>query len=211
MAESFLTPLCRTAFPVLKEPKVAQNGKGKAKYSTCMIFDPAQFSPKDKTRMKAIKQACIEALRQKFGDAAFDKKTGKPKAAYWPFRDAAEKDHLGGFEDGMVFANARTEIQPGIADARDGKTADGKWPEAEDPTDCYPGCYSRVKVQVYAYDMEGNKGVALGLGNIIIMKDGERLDGSVDASSDFGDIDDDELFDEDDDDTSSDDDDDDMI
>lgn len=192
MAESLLTPLFRLSFPVLGKPKAGSSG-GKEKYSACMIFDPSSMTPKDKDRMKAIKKQCHDLLREKLGDRAFDKK-GKAKAGLMPFRDAAEKDHLGGFEDGMVFANTRTEIKPGIADARSGKV-DGKYPEVE-ASEAYPGIKARAKVRPYYYDVDGNKGVALGLGNIILMRNDERLDGAVAASADFGDIDDDELFDD---------------
>ena len=205
MAKDLLSPLARTSFPNLA--KARSGGKGqKEKFSVCLIFDPSSFSARDKERYKELKLAAKEALKEKFGDKAFDKK-GKPKANFWPFRDSAEKDHLSGFEDGTEFINARTEIKPGVADARGGKV-DGKWPEI-DGSEVYPGCYSRVKLQPYAYDVDGNKGIAFGLGNVIVMKNGERLDGARDAGADFEDIDDDELFDDDDDDDVSDDDDDD--
>lgn len=196
MAESYLSPLALFSFPVLDKPR-AGGKNSKEKYSICLILDPSSFNAKDKERIKALKKAATEALREKFGDKVFDKK-GKPKASVWPFRDSAEKDHLGGFEEGTVFINARTEIKPGVADARGGKI-DGKWPEIEG-SEVYPGCYGRAKLQVYTYDVDGNKGVTFGLGNVIVMKNGERLDGARAAGSDFEDIDDDELFDLDDDD-----------
>jgi len=201
MAENYLSPLARISFPVLAKAKAGSSG-GKEKFSLCLIFDPSSFSPKDKERYKALRSAAKTALKEKFGDKAFDKK-GKPRAAYWPFRDGAEKDHLGGFEEGTVFINARTEIKPGVADARSGKVG-GKYPEI-DAEEVYPGIYGRSKLQVYAYDVDGNRGVAFGLGNVIVMKNGERLDGARAASSDFDDIDDEELFEIDDDDSDDDD------
>lgn len=196
MAESLMTPVARLCFPSLDKARVPKgaNADAKAKFSACLLFDPSQFTPKDKARYKAMRQAALDALREKFGSKAFDDK-GKPKAGFdWPFNDAALKaDKYKGFEEGMVYVNAKTEIQPGIADARDGKDSSGKWPEAEDASDAYPGCFVRGKVQFFAYD-NMRKGVGIGLGNVIIMKDGERMDGGVEAGNDFDDIDDDELY-----------------
>jgi hypothetical protein len=39
----------------------------------------------------------------------------------------------------------------------------------------YSGCYGRVSLNFYAFNFNGNKGVACGLGNIQKIKDGEPL------------------------------------
>ena len=42
----------------------------------------------------------------------------------------------------------------------------------------------------YAFNANGNRGVAAGLGNIQKVKDGERLAGKASAAADFNEVDD---------------------
>ena len=68
--------------------------------------------------------------------------------------------------------------------------------------ECGSGDYCNVSVNFYAYNANGNRGVAAGLGNIQKVKDGERLAGKASASADFteveGDDDGENIFTEDD-------------
>ena len=54
-----------------------------------------------------------------------------------------------------------------------------------DPMMVYSGCYCNVSVNFYAFNANGNRGVAAGLGNIQFVKDGERLSGKASADADF--------------------------
>lgn len=47
------------------------------------------------------------------------------------------------------------------------------------------GDYARVIINFYAYDSNGNRGVACSLGNIMITREGEALGGHTSASDDF--------------------------
>ena len=60
----------------------------------------------------------------------------------------------------------------------------------------YSGMWAYVSVTFYAYDVNGNKGIACGLNNIMKFKDDERLGGRVSAECDFDGVggDDDEEF-----------------
>lgn len=51
--------------------------------------------------------------------------------------------------------------------------------------DVYSGCYARVSLNFYAFNTNGNKGIACGLGNIQKVDDGERLGGGASAEEDF--------------------------
>ena len=58
----------------------------------------------------------------------------------------------------------------------------------------YSGCYARVSVNFYAFNSNGNRGIACGLGNIQKVRDGEPLGGRSSAADDFStDFDDDFL------------------
>lgn len=56
-----------------------------------------------------------------------------------------------------------------------------------DRAEVYSGCYGRASITFYAFNTNGNKGVAVGLGNIQKLCGGEPLGGgNVSAESDFG-------------------------
>lgn len=56
-----------------------------------------------------------------------------------------------------------------------------------DRSEVYSGCYARVSISFYAFNTNGNKGIACGLGNIQKIRDGESLGGGrVSAETDFG-------------------------
>jgi hypothetical protein len=56
-----------------------------------------------------------------------------------------------------------------------------------DTSEIYSGVYTRVSLSFYAFNSNGNKGVACGLQNIQKIKDGESLGGKVKAEDDFND------------------------
>lgn len=199
MADYFMSPLSRLRYAHFHKPNDGEKGSGK--YEGVFFVSPSSMTPKDKARWKAMKAEAKRVFIEKFGSKAWDEKNNRPKNGYlWPFREGDEDSKTcAPMADDDIWFRAKTEIKPGIADARHGKDDSGKWPEAEDPQDAYSGCFTREKIQFYAYDNQ-SKGVAMGLGNVIIMKDGERLAAGADAGSDFDEIDDDELFGEDDDD-----------
>lgn len=55
------------------------------------------------------------------------------------------------------------------------------------PTDIYSGMYGKVHVQLYPYDIAGNRGVGVSLQNVMKTKDGDPLGGSRKKAEDvFG-------------------------
>ena len=75
------------------------------------------------------------------------------------------------------FINANSSTAPGIVD-----------------TDCnpiltrsevYSGVYGRASINFYAFNSNGNKGIACGLNNLQKIRDGEPLGGKSSAASDF--------------------------
>ena len=62
----------------------------------------------------------------------------------------------------------------------------GKWGgKILDQSEVYSGCYGRVSITFYAYNSNGNKGVAAGLGNVQKLKDGEPLGSRANAKDEF--------------------------
>ena len=82
------------------------------------------------------------------------------------------------------FINANSRTKPGIVDRNVEPIID--------MTEIYSGCYGRVSMVFYAYNVNGNKGIAAGLQNIQKLEDGEPLGGKSRPEDDFGGADDDE-------------------
>lgn len=158
-----MTPEFRVSFPAVFTPRAAVEGQEK-KYSITMLFDK-------KTDLTALKQAVASVLAEKYGPD----KAKWPKGLRLPFRDGSEKDYSG--YENVIFASATSKIKPGVVDQN-------VQPIIE-PSEFYGGCYARATVNAYAYDVSGNKGVALGLRNVQKLRDGEAFSGKNDASKDF--------------------------
>ena len=54
-----------------------------------------------------------------------------------------------------------------------------------DQSEVYSGCYGKVSINFYAFNSDGNKGIACGLGNIQKIRDGEPLSSRSSAADDF--------------------------
>ena len=61
-------------------------------------------------------------------------------------------------------------------------------------SEVYSGVYGRASISCYAFNSNGNRGIACGLNNLQKLRDGEPLGGRASAESDFSDEDDDEDF-----------------
>lgn len=60
--------------------------------------------------------------------------------------------------------------------------------EILDQSEVYSGCYARANISFYAYNTNGNKGIACGLNAIQKTRDGESLGGTrVSVDDAFGD------------------------
>lgn len=83
------------------------------------------------------------------------------------------------------FINANSATAPGVVDA-------DRQPIIE-RSEVYSGVYGRASINFYAFNVNGNKGIACGLNNLQKIRDGEPLGGKSSAESDFA-TDDDEDF-----------------
>ena len=158
---------------------VSING-GEEKYSVSLII------PKSDTKtvkdIQAAVDAAIDAGLGKFGG----KKPNKG-AIKLPLRDGdVERPDDENYKD-AYFINANARTAPQIVNR--------KVQPILDRDEVYSGCYARVSITLYAFNSNGNKGIACGLGNIQKLEDGEPLGGRSSATSDFESLDgDDENF-----------------
>ena len=78
---------------------------------------------------------------------------------------------------GCYFINANSATAPGIVDA-------ACQPIIE-RSEVYSGVYGRASINLYAFNSNGNKGIACGLNNLQKIKDGDSLGGKARAEDDF--------------------------
>ena len=165
---------CRISFANIWEPK-AING-GDEKYSvSCLI-------PKSDKKTLARIQKAVEAAKE---DGKARKWSGKiPPNLKLPLRDGdIDRPDDENYED-CYFLNASSKDAPQVVDRKVNPVLD--------PMMVYSGCYCNVSVNFYAFNANGNRGVAAGLGNIQFVRDGERLSGKASADADFDALDDDD-------------------
>ena len=162
------------------EPK-SING-GVPKYSVSLII------PKSDTKTIEKIQAAIQA--------AYDEGQGKLKGngksvpalsvLKTPLRDGdAERPDDEAYAD-SYFINANSGTAPGIVDA-------DRQPIL-DRGEVYSGVYGRASINFYAFNSNGNKGIACGLNNLQKIKDGEPLGGKSRAEDDFDTEEDDDFL-----------------
>ena len=165
MADTVMTPEFRVSFPAVFKPKRQKgDATSEPKYGLTMLF------PKGADLSK-LKRAAEEAVKEKWGDKP-------PKNLRSPFRDQGEKEYEG-YEEGAVFVSASSKQKPGLVDRQR--------QDIIDETEFYPGCYARATLRAFAYDNNGNKGVAFGLNNVQKLRDGDPLGGRTRAQDDFAD------------------------
>ena len=78
---------------------------------------------------------------------------------------------------GHWFLNANSATAPGIVDAN--------CQPILDRGEVYSGCYGRASISFFAFNTNGNRGIACGLNNLQKLRDGEPLGGRASAESDF--------------------------
>lgn len=151
------------SYPALFEPK--PNPSGALKYSCSLLIDKS-----DVKGLELILKA-IDAAAEK-GKAGLWK--GKvPKFRYEPLRDGDAELASGEKEDpvykGKYFINCSANDAPGVVGPNAKKLMD--------QTKIYAGCIVRADVNPFPYSSSGNNGIGWGLNNIMLVRDGQRLDG----------------------------------
>lgn len=166
----------RLSYVNVKEA-VSINGS-KPKYSVSVLIPKTDISTINLVQ-KAIDEAIEEGI-PKFGG----KKPSKAMLKL-PLRDGDVEREDEAYK-GHYFINANSTTQPQVVDKNVAPILD--------LNEVYSGCYGRVSLNFYSFNVNGNKGVACGLGNIQKLRDGEALGGRSSASDDFTTVEDDEFL-----------------
>lgn len=163
---NLITGKVRLSYAHLWEP-VSING-GAEKYSVSLII------PKSDTEtVKAIQEAVEQAKQD--GKAKFGGKI--PEKLKLPLRDGDIERPDDEAYVNSYFINANSDEAPNIVDR--------KVQPILDRSEVYSGCYARVSISVYAFNTNGNRGIACGLGNVQKIEDGESLGGRTRPEDDF--------------------------
>lgn len=153
-------------YPFLTEPRKNQDGSS-GKYSLCCILK------KDDPQIEQIKRAIVMVAKEKFGEKV------KLQAIKLPLRDGdAEKD--GDEFKNSYFFNANSGNKPQIVNRFNEKATEQDLEEY-----CYSGATFHVSISFYAFDNQGNRGVACGLNNVMLRKKTEHIGGGASAQSEF--------------------------
>nr|WP_294682825.1 DUF2815 family protein [uncultured Anaerotignum sp.] len=165
-ATKVVTGEVRFSFLNVFEPK-SINGS-EEKYSVSLLI------PKTDTKtINAINRA-VESAKQ----AGIGKFGGKiPAAMKLPLRDGDVERPEDEVYAGHYFVNANCKQQPGLVYKNGQKIIDS--------TDLYSGCYGHASINFFAFNNNGNKGVACGLNHLMKTRDGEPLGGRSKAEDDF--------------------------
>ena len=162
------------------EPK-SING-GMPKYSVSLII------PKSDTKTIQKVKAAIEAAYHE-GESKL-KGNGRSipplTTLKTPLRDGdVERPDDPAYKN-AYFINANNSSAPGIVDA--------DCQPILERSEIYSGVFGRASVNFYAFNTNGNKGIACSLNNLQKIRDGEPLGGKSNAEDDFATEDDDDFL-----------------
>jgi hypothetical protein len=171
--QKVVTGKCRASYANLNEAK-SING-GKPKFSVSIIIPKSDAETIGKIRT-AIKAAYDEGASKLKGTG----KTVPPLATLkTPLRDGDSERPDDEAYANAYFINANSDTAPGLVD-RDRNPI-------LDRSEIYSGIYARFSINFYAFNSNGNRGVACGLNNVQKLADGAPLGGKSRAEDDFAD------------------------
>ena len=155
---------------------------GTPKYSVSLIIPKSDKVTVEKIK-KAIQAAYEEGQSKLKGNG---KSVPSLSVIKTPLRDGDLERPDDEAYANSYFINANSATAPGIVDA-DRNTI-------IDRSEVYSGVYGRASINLYAFNSNGNKGIACGLNNLQKIKGGEPLGGKSRAEDDFATEDDDDFL-----------------
>ena len=146
---------------------------GTPKFSVSLIIPKSDTVTVQKVR-NAIQAAYEEGQAKLRGNG----RTVPPLTAIkTPLRDGDTERPDDPANAGCYFINANSATAPGIVDADCNPILTR--------SEVYSGVYGRASINFYAFNSNGNKGIACGLNNLQKIRDDEPLGGKASAASDF--------------------------
>lgn len=170
----------RLSYAKIHTPEV--DDAGKTKYSCALIIDKS-----DKASMDAINGI----LKEMEADVKAANKGKLPPRWKSPIRDGDEEKPDDEVYAGKIWLNCSSKNKPSLF-----KKVSGEVVPIDSEDEMYSGCYVKAKINFFTFDVDGNKGIGVGLLGLFKWKDGEKLSGGGASANDFED-DDTEDFDDD--------------
>ena len=155
---------------------------GAPKFSVSLIIPKSDRKTLEKIRA-AIQAAYEEGQGKLKGNG---KSVPALSALKTPLRDGDTERPDDEAYANAYFVNANSSTAPGIVDA-------DRQPII-DRSEVYSGVYGRASINFYAFNSNGNRGIACGLNNLQKVRDGEPLGGKSRAEDDFATEDDDDFL-----------------
>lgn len=146
---------------------------GTPKYSVSLIIP--KLDTKTVTKIKSAIEAAYSEGEAKLKGSG---KSVPPLSAIKnPLRDGDFERPDDPAYANSFFINANATASPGIVDA-DRNVIINR-------SEVYSGVFGRASISFYAFNSNGNKGIACGLNNLQKVRDGEPLGGKANAEDDF--------------------------
>lgn len=162
----FVTPKGRASYPFLFAPQADKKG-GKARYKVELLFDKEDEAVME--GLNALQKAC-----KKLAAAAFGKEFALSKKCKLPIKDGDEKEDKPEYEN-CFYISPWSYTRPNVV---------GPDKSNLEPGDFYGGCYARVSLTPFCFDVDGSKGVGLALQNVQKMADGDKFGGGATRKAD---------------------------
>lgn len=176
-----VTGKCTFSYLNCWDPK-SING-GTPKFSVSLIIPKSDTKTVNKIK-EAIKDAYDEGNSKLKGNSRSVPALSVIKT---PLRDGdAERPDDEAYKN-SYFINANSPTAPGIVDANCNQIIDR--------SEMYSGVQGRASINFYAFNSNGNRGIACGLNNLQKLSDGAPLGGKSRAEDDFSTSDDEDFLD----------------
>ena len=171
-------PETRWSYVNVWEPKSLNNGP--ERYSISLIIPKT-----DKETIDAVNAATAAAHENGAAKLRGNGRSVPPLSAIkTPLRDGDVERPDDEAYANSYFLNANATNPPGIVDAN--------CKPIMDRSEVYSGCYGRASITFYAFNSNGNRGIAVGLNNLQKIRNGEPLDGHTRAEDDLADLEEDD-------------------
>ena len=169
------------SYLTVNEPKTPLGG-GTPKYSVSLIIPKSDTVTVEK--IKAAIQAAYDEGQSKLKGSS--KTVPALEDIKTPLRDGDRERKGDDAYKNSYFINANSTTQPGVVDADRNPILDS--------SELYSGIIGRASINFYAFNSNGNRGIACGLNNLQKLADGTPLGGHSRAEDDFADDDDEDFL-----------------